>query len=152
LLVEIVAAELGVDLERVGSNTFKRADLQKGFEPDSAFYIQHAAEVSGKQRIDLTVDPPPDLVIEVDITNPSLPRLPIFAAVSVPEVWRYDGERVQILQLADRRYVEAERSVALPLLTSAVATQLMELSKTLKSSLWLRRVRDWVRAGGDLNF
>lgn len=87
--------ELDVDARRLGSKTFKREDLLKGFEPDSCFYIQHVEAISGKDEVDLNTDPPPDLVIEIDITSPSLPRLPIFAGVGVPEVWRYDGRQVQ---------------------------------------------------------
>jgi len=70
-----------IDLRRLGSMTCKRKDLQKGFEPDSCFYIQHAEAVSGKEKIDLKFDPPPDLTIEVDIASDSLNRLPIFADV-----------------------------------------------------------------------
>jgi Putative restriction endonuclease len=62
LLVEVLAEERRVDVRNFGSTTFRRADLARGFEPDSCFYIQHEADISGKSTIDLTVDPPPDLV------------------------------------------------------------------------------------------
>ena len=71
-LVEIVAEETDRDLHRAGSTTFKRKDLAKGFEPDSCFYIGHAQEARGREELDLVTDPPPDLVIEVDITRSSL--------------------------------------------------------------------------------
>jgi Uma2 family endonuclease len=99
LLVETVAEEMGIDLENLGSTTFKRGDFERGFEPDSCFYIQNEERVRGEDEIDPNVDPPPDLVIEVDITSPSLDRLPIYAHFGVPEVWRYDGERVIIYEL-----------------------------------------------------
>ena len=84
LLAEIVAEETGRDLVQSGSTTFKRKDLEKGFEPDSSFYLDARAEaMRGKKELDLLVDPPPDLVIEIDIASSSLPRLPIFAAVGV---------------------------------------------------------------------
>ena len=145
ILVEIVAEELNIVLRRAGSTTFKREDLLKGFEPGSCFYIQNSAAVHGKKRIDLSVDPPPDLVIEIDVTSASLPRFPIFAAVGVPEVWRYDGEAVQVFKLADGKYVEVETSVALPPLTGAVATRFLKENETVNSSAWLRRVPAWVR-------
>jgi Uma2 family endonuclease len=145
LLVEVTAEELGINIRRLGSTTFKRQDLLKGFEPDSCFYIQSAQRIRGKKRIDLTRDPPPDLVIEIDLTNPSLDRFPIFARVGVPEVWRYDGSRVQIYKLTDEQYVEVEQSVALPLLTSIITTQFLEDSMELESTAWLQRVREWVR-------
>src|SRR5438046_9570204 len=80
-LVAIVAEETDQDLFLAGSPTFKRKDLAKGFEPDSCFYIDHAEQVRGKEELDLVTDPPPDLVIEVDITRSSLSRFPIFAAL-----------------------------------------------------------------------
>jgi Uma2 family endonuclease len=60
LLVEVLAEEMRIDVRNFGSTTFRRADLARGFEPDSCFYIQHEADISGKSTIDLTVDPPPD--------------------------------------------------------------------------------------------
>ena len=84
--------------------------------------------------------------IEIDITGSSLPRLPIFAAVGVPEVWRYDGTRVTFYRLAEGRYVEVERSIALPPLTSRQASVFLAESGREKRPAWLRRVREWVRA------
>ena len=94
-----VAEELGIEAEDLGSTTFRREDLERGFEPDSCFYIQNEKEIRGNVRIDPAVDQPPDLVIEIDITSPSLNKLPIYARMGVPEVWRYDGERMAILVL-----------------------------------------------------
>src|ERR671939_1507804 len=105
-VVEELAVEMEIDLDNLGSTTFRREDLDRGFEPDSCFYIQNAVRVRGKKRIDLTVDPPPDLVIEIDITSPSLDKFPIYAAVGVPEVWRYDGTHVTMYRLTGERYVE----------------------------------------------
>lgn len=149
LLVEVVAEELQINVRRLGSTTFKRQDLLKGFEPDSCFYIQSAQRIRGKKRIDLTQDPAPDLVIEIDLTSPSLDRFPIFARVGVSEVWRYDGGRVRILKLEGEQYVEVGQSVALPLLTSTVVTQFLEDSMELESTAWLRRVREWVHQQGE---
>jgi Uma2 family endonuclease len=145
-LVEAIAEELGVDIIRAGSITISRPDLLKGFESDSCFYIQNVDRVEGRQDLDFLVDPPPDLAIEVDITSSSLDRMPIFAAVGLPEVWRYDGAQVRFFALKDGAYEEVEHSVALPPLTGAVATRFLDESATLKSTLWLRRVREWVRA------
>ncbi len=150
LLAEIVAEATNRDFVASGSVTCKRKDLEKGFEPDSSFYLdEHAAQVRGKEELDLMVDPSPDLVIEVDITRSSLPRQPIFAAVGVPEVWRYDGERVTFYRLVEGRYVETERSIALPPLASKQAGIFLEESRREKAPAWLRRVREWVSAQQD---
>ncbi|CAN5553677.1 Uma2 family endonuclease [soil metagenome] len=141
LLVEFVAEKLGIDVYNLGSTTFRREDLERGFEPDSCFYIRNEEQVRGKDRIDLDVDPPPDLVIEVDITSPSTNKLPIYAQLGVPEVWRYDGEKLEILKLENGGYAESPESVALPALTSSTLSQLMGRSKSLRRTVWLREVR-----------
>jgi Uma2 family endonuclease len=145
LLVEMLAEEMRIDVRNFGSTTFRRADLARGFEPDSCFYIQHEADIGGKSTIDLTVDPPPDLVIEVDVTSGSLDKFPIYAQVGVPEVWRYDGQRLRIYILRAERYVESETSLALPLLTSTRLSEALAQSKTLKRTALLRSFRTWVR-------
>jgi len=144
LLVEVVAEELDIEVFELGSTTFQRFELLKGFEPDSAFYIAHAAEIAGRD-VDPAVDPPPDLIIEVDVTSSSLLRFPIFAAFRVPEVWRYDGTRVAIFRLEGGQYAEADSSQALPPLTGALATRFLEERRRLGSTKWLRRVREWAR-------
>lgn len=145
LLVQAVTEEMGVESEDLGSTTFRREDLERGFEPDSCFYIQNEEQVRGKDRIDLAVDPPPDLVIEVDITSPSINKLPIYAQLGVPEVWRYDGVKLEILRLGDARYAEVTESTVLLSLTSSVLTGLMERSKSLRRTVWLREVREAAR-------
>ncbi len=145
LLVEFLAAELGIDVYDLGSTTFKREDLERGFEPDSCFYIENEERVRGKDRIDLAVDPPPDLVIEIDITSPSFSKLPIYAQIGVPEVWRYDGARMKILVLEGPDYVETTESIFLPPVTSNALTDLVEKSKAARRTIWLERVREWAR-------
>jgi Uma2 family endonuclease len=145
LLVAVLAEEMGVNAYGVGSTTYNRGDLGRGFEPDASFYTRNEARIRGKRRIDLEVDPPPDLVIEVDITSPSLDKFPIYARLGVHEVWRYDGARTTIFALEEGEYVEAGESVALPPLTSDVLTRFVQESTSLGSTDWLRRVREWAR-------
>jgi Uma2 family endonuclease len=145
-LVEILAEELEIDIERLGSTTFRRDDLEKGFEPDSCFYIQNVEAICGKDEIDLAQDPPPDLTIEIDITSESLDRFPIFAAVGVPEVWRSDGNSVTIHRLEGDKYVETHHSLAFPPLTAEIATRFLAESRLVTSTAWLRGVREWARA------
>jgi Uma2 family endonuclease len=141
LLVEVIAEEINLDVENLGSTTFKRKDLKRGFEPDSCFYIQNAERIRGKLKIDLKNDPPPDLVIEIDITSFSIDKLPIYAKLGITEIWRYDGKQLAILKLEGRHYVEQKESVALPSLRSETLSQLMDASKSMKRTEWLQMVR-----------
>ena len=147
LLVEVVAEELGIDVRNVGSTTFKREDLQRGFEPDSSFYIQHEDRVSGRVQIDLAVDPPPDLVIEIDVTNPLLDKRSVYAAMGIPEVWVLGRQGVAILRHDGDRFEDADRSLVLPPLDRAILDQFVAASRTLKRTAWLKQVRAWVGTG-----
>ncbi len=144
-LFEVLAEEMHLDFDNVGSNTFKREDLARGFEPDTAFYVQHAERVRGKPRIDLMIDPPPDLVIEVDITHSSLDKLPIYAAVGVPEVWRYDGKEMVIFRLEGDAHFPREESGVLPGVTAAKLSEFVETSKQMKRTAWTKSLREWGR-------
>ena len=145
MIVSVVAEEREIDVFDAGSTTFKREDLERGFEPDGCFYIQNERRIRGKRRIDLTVDPPPDLVIEVDITSPSLDKLPIYAHIGVPEVWRHDGERLSIFRLEGGQYVEASASRVLPPLDADVLSEFVAASWTQGRTAWVRAVRASVR-------
>ncbi|MDQ3753524.1 MAG: Uma2 family endonuclease [Acidobacteriota bacterium] len=144
-LFTFIADELQIDFVGAGSTTFRREDLERGFEPDSCFYIKHADRIRDKDEVDLSTNPPPDLIIEIDITSPSLPRFPIFAAVGVPEIWRYDGVQVAIHQLVSGNYVAMDDSTALPGVTGELLTRFMQASETQKRTAWLRQVRAWAR-------
>ena len=145
MLVGIIAEELAIDIEGAGSTTFRRQDLARGFEPDACYYIGEAEAIRQKNAIDLTVDPPPELVIEVDITSPSLNKLPILASVGVLEVWRFDGIRVDIFRLSGDRYLKVDKSTALPGVPRKVINRLLEASQAMKHPEWLRLVRESVR-------
>lgn len=146
LLLPVIAEQAGVELYSLGSTTFNREDLQQGFEPGSCFYIQHADLVRGQDRIDLHRDPPPDLVVEIDITHPSLDKLPIYAQIGVPEIWRYDGDAMHILCLDGANYTAMERSRAFGMVTAQALTVLLPASKGSGDIAWLQRARAWVAA------
>jgi Uma2 family endonuclease len=146
LLVAVFAEEAGVDLYGAGSTTFDREDLERGFEPDACFYVQNAERVRGKPRIDLGLDPPPDLVIEVDITSPSLDKFPIYARASIPEIWRHDGEKLEIFRLRGEEYVEVAGSRTLPPITGEALSGFIEESSSLDIVTWMRRVRERARS------
>jgi Uma2 family endonuclease len=143
-LLAVVEEATGTKLYNYGSTTFSREDLQKGFEADTCFYIKNIDRVRGKARLDLHVDPPPDLVVEIDITHPSLNKLPIYAQIGVPEVWRYTAAGLEILLLSGDCYLPAQSSRAVPILTADALTRLVRASRGLSQAEWLRLAREWV--------
>jgi Uma2 family endonuclease len=150
-LVEVLAGELEMDIEAAASTTFQREDLAQGFEPDASFYIQQAARIRGQKQIDLHTDPPPELVIEIHITHPSLNKFPIFAGLGIPEVWRYHKQALTILKLEGEAYRAEETSNIFPGLTSADLTRLISEGREMKRSEWLHSVRELagqLKAGG----
>jgi Uma2 family endonuclease len=146
LMVEVIAEELAIDVCGFGSTTFQREDLARGVEPDACFYIQNEPLVRGKKRLDLAVDPPPDLLIEIDVTHPSLNKLPIYAAIGAPEVWRYNGDSLTIFVLKQGKHRTQTTSAAFPGITTKMLTQFMLESQAMPRTTWLRRLRQWVRA------
>lgn len=150
-LVRVIASETGLDYRDVGSMTYKREEFQRGFEPDSSFYIQHEPQVAGTRQIDLAVDPPPDLVIESDVASSSPNKLPIYTQLGVPEVWRYEEttDEVTILRLHGEAYRSSTDSGTLPPLSDDALTRLVRQSRTMKSGKWLRELRAWIREVSD---
>jgi Uma2 family endonuclease len=109
-LVQELADEMGKDCEPYGSTTWRRKAKEAGAEPDNSFYIQNESLVRGRVDIDLDQDPPPDLVLEIDYTSKSLDRMPIYARLGVPELWRYDNNTLSIYKLQAGKYNEADTS------------------------------------------
>ena len=107
-LVKVLLEELDIEFCSLGSTTFKNQLMAKGIEPDNCFYIQNEATVRGKKRVDLAINPPPDLALEVDISNRTYTE--IYEALSVPELWRFESDKLQILVLVDGKYIESNFS------------------------------------------
>ncbi len=103
MFVGLFTMELLIPIATLGSTTFRSKKKAKGLEPDECFYIQNERLIRGKNRLDLRRDPPPDLALEMEVTNRAVPKLPIYAALGVPEVWRYDGRELVCLQFEWRR-------------------------------------------------
>lgn len=142
-IIKAVAEALALDFVPAGSTTFKREDVERGFEPDGSFYLQHAAAIQGHTTIDLDADPPPDVIIEIDLSHPSLDKFPIYAALGVPEIWRYVGQQVSIYRLADGDYQAVDVSAALAGVTSARLTEWVALGVEQPRLTWIRRLRAW---------
>ncbi|KAB8314076.1 Uma2 family endonuclease [Tolypothrix campylonemoides VB511288] len=143
-LVKALLEELDIEFRSLGSTTFKNQKMAQGIEPDQCFYIQNESKIRGKKRLDLTVDPPPDLALEVDITSRTHPS--IYKAIKVPELWRFDKRKLQINVLRDGSYVESQESLNFPGLPLVeVISQYLEQSKTAGRNATLKAFRLWVR-------
>lgn len=138
-----VTERSSIDASDLGSTTFTRPELQRGFEADTCFYIQHEAAIRGKDRIDLRIDPPPDLAVEIDITHSTIDKLGVYGPMGVPELWRYNGERLEMLALGPDGYIAVPRSVALPMLEASALTALLAEGHGLSDTGWVRHVRAW---------
>jgi Uma2 family endonuclease len=144
-LIKIILEEMNLEFWALGSTTFKNAQMAQAVEPDQCFYIAHETVVRRKERIDLTVDPPPDLAIEIDITARS--RFDNYEKLGVPEIWRYDGKNLEINVLQKGRYVIAERSQLLPHLPlREIIPGCIAQSHETGRNATMRQFRTWVKA------
>ncbi|MGH9897611.1 MAG: Uma2 family endonuclease [Pyrinomonadaceae bacterium] len=144
-LARIAAESTGVDLESRGSTTFKQEQIAMGAEPDTCFYVQNAPRIIGKREIDLSVDPPPDVIVEIDVSRDSRKKFDFYRIIGVPELWRYDEHLAHIYRLTEEGYGEVSISHVLPLFTNEVLSRFLEQSKLEGQSATLRSFRDWLR-------
>ena len=142
-LIEAYADAMGMEAEGYGSTTFRRKPLKCGLEPDECYYVSNAGLVAGCD-LDPKRDPPPDLAVEVDISNSSVPKQPIYAALRVSEVWRYDGTKVAYLRLRGTAYVTARRSLSFPKLPAAKVNEFLALGMASTQSAAVRAMRQWL--------
>jgi Uma2 family endonuclease len=140
-----IAEETNVAIETRGSTTFRQEQFEHGAEPDTCFYIENASRIIGKKRIDLDTDPPPDVIVEIDVSHDSTGKLDFYAALGVPEIWRYDEQRARIYHLIEGSYSEQPRSLALETITADALTGFLEQSKTEGQSAALRSFREWLK-------
>jgi Uma2 family endonuclease len=145
-LIEAYADSRGITAKGLGSTTFKRKDLRKGLEADECYYIANASRIIGRKRLDLRRDPPPDLAIEVDLSPPGVARPPIYAALGVPEIWRYDGQRfVVLIRTPGGEYAESAISAAFPDLSIVQFNRLVKLGIRSGQSAAVTAMREWIR-------
>ena len=140
-----LAEELDIEIKSAGSTTLKREIVKRGIEPDNCYYIQNESAVRGRQDIDLDIDPPPDLAIEIDITSSSVDKLAIYSALGVPELWRYNGQVLRFYQLVEGQYLECKSSLAFPLVSVSEMSRFIQQSKTMGEIALLKGFRAWVR-------
>ena len=145
-MIEAMAFALDIPIQSVGSTTLTAALAERGLQPDQSYYVARELQVRGQETYDPDKDPPPDLVIEVDVTTSSIPRLPVFAKIRVPEIWRHDGEVVRFYRLAVRgKYEETDRSVAFPFITPADVTRFLNRRQETDENSLVRSFVQWAR-------
>ena len=146
LTLLVLAEEFDVALTGFGSTTFRRKEDDRGLEPDECFFIGKFPDVRGKRQYDLTVDPPPDLAIEVEVSRSCLDRMGIFAAIGVNEVWRFDGRSLTVCRLsATGEYELADHSHYFPAVPLRELAKHIQRGHTLSDGEFTRGLRAWVR-------
>lgn len=145
IAIQDIAEVLDQDYESLGSTTWKREIKKAGVEPDNCFYFQNEAKIRGKLEFDLSQDPPPDLVLEIDITSKSLSRFPIYARLGVPEIWCYNSGELKIYQLQNEEYIEVETSLVFPTLPIQEIPTLIEQYRPQGRRAIRRAVRAWAK-------
>lgn len=146
-LVAIIADEMDLNIKKMGSLTLKKEIIKKGVEPDACYYLKNEPLVRQKQNITLDLDPPPDLVLEIDMSNSSLNKLPIYAALGVAEIWRYNGNNLTgfIFNNDSQDYQESQYSLAFPWLELSQLLPFLQQSLQDGETKTLRNFRQWVR-------
>jgi Uma2 family endonuclease len=144
-LIDVLSEELDLPIAGFGSTTCKR-EPEQGLEPDQCYYHRNLERVRGIQRLDLRRDPPPDLAVEIDVTSSSIDRMGIYAALGIPEVWRFAGGALRVYLLNDGgQYVEAERSPTFPAVPVGELVRFVELGVDEGDLSMVRAFRAWVR-------
>jgi Uma2 family endonuclease len=143
-MIETLTEELNLPAKSFGSTTLNREDLEKGAEPDSCYYIQNVSHIRGR-TINLATDPPPDLVVEVDISNPSSQRIEIYKQLGIPEIWRYSNSTVQIYHLQEGEYRSSDFSPTFPIACTAVINQFLQQAETEDDTTLIQSWRQWIQ-------
>ncbi len=144
-LLSVLTEELDLKYISIGSTTLRREQSQSGTEPDDCFYIPNADRVIGKGEIELSVDPPPDLAVEIDISNRSRTKFSIYGSIGVPEIWQYRNERVKFFRLAQSNYHEIPASDLFPFLTPDAIAEFLNQEYFQDFNAIKRKFRKWVR-------
>jgi Uma2 family endonuclease len=146
-VVELMAEEQGIPISSEGSLTLRNQMRLRGVEPDECYYVANEARVRDNEEIDLAVDPPPDLAIEVSVSRSALDKLEIYASLGVPEVWQFDGNALRAYHLQpDGTYREVDGSTAFPFLPLKDVAEWLQQHKGTDDTAWSRSVRRWARS------
>ena len=143
-LIDALLEELDQPAVSVGSMTCKRQDLDRGAEPDTGYYIQQEQAVRTKETIDLNIDPPPDLVLEVEYSSPAIDKLDLYAALGIPELWRYDGQSLRLYQLQQGQYRETQTSLVFPSIPLTELPRFLQTAKQMGELVMIKQFRAWI--------
>lgn len=144
-MVDVLAEELDVEIESLGSTTCRRRESERGIEPDECWYIPHAVEMRGRRTLDFEVDPPPDLALEIEVSRTVIDRLSVYQALRVPEIWRSDGRSVRILVFDEEgQYREVEESGMLPGIRASELARFLAMANDEGELRMIREFRAWV--------
>lgn len=143
--IDVMTEEFNVPCRAGRSVTLRRRRKQRGLESDNCYWIASAPRLKGKRRIDLRVDPPPDLAVEVDVSSSSLDRMSIYAALRMPEVWRLSSAGLTFHILEDGVYQVRPSSLAFPTPASADLAGFLALLDNADDTAIVRQFRAWVR-------
>jgi Uma2 family endonuclease len=157
-LIETLSVEFDIPIEPLGSTTFRRKRLAKGLEADECYYIQHGPDVRGGGEINLERDPPPDLAVEIDITHHAIDRDRVYAALGIPELWRFDGRHLMAMKLSPNRsrtgksttsshcYAPIIKSLAFPFLTAKDLEPFIQKAASSGYTPAIRAFREWLQS------
>jgi Uma2 family endonuclease len=145
-LLRAFCGERRIQIASAGSLTIKSVPRERGVEPDSCYYIQNEARMRGKDALDLSTDPPPDLAVEIDFSRSSIDRLSIYASLGVPEVWSYDGREIVIRVLQPGgAYSVSSTSAALPEVPVSELSRFLGQLGTVAETELVESFRAWLR-------
>jgi Uma2 family endonuclease len=145
-LIDAIAESLNLDFENTGQPTFRHPRKRIGFEADLSYYFSNPEYVRGKTKLDLVKDPPPDLVVEVDVSRNSERKLLMYSTLGIREVWRYEGFEIRIYRLSSREYKTAARGAVFTGVSAALLTKLLSDAGRMNRVAWLKHVRKSVSA------
>jgi Uma2 family endonuclease len=144
--IETLSLELNIPIQSIGSTTLGKQLVERGFEPDESYYVTNEPVVRDKKTYDPRRDPPPDLIVEVDVTYSLVKRMPLFASLGVPEVWRHDGQSLAFYRLGKRgKYRKINRSRELPIVTPRDISKFLNRAGSIDETSLVRSFLDWVR-------
>jgi Uma2 family endonuclease len=146
-LISVWRAEHHIPVRSCRMMTIRRSVLERGFEPDNCYYVQHESQMWDKKKINFKTDPPPDLAIEVEVTRKLLNKTAIYASFRVPELWCWSGNKLKVLELSEEgEYVPRETSLCFPNFPIAKVEEILRQLGTEHETTLICSFQDWVRA------